>query len=245
MISKIEAIEILDEYLNLEYNVDPMYPYKLKTHRIYIEEKDLYWRLTQSDENDINKKEGNIGGIGGGTYFVDKENGEIFMIGSPFYNYEEEFTKYKSGKKSQLSWTPKTINYTNCKFENQFQINFEEINLKCKYSEKEKAVKEFFQNRKSEIRNDLNPKLINKAFEYDEGELVIGLRGNNMEQRIEIIYKQFIGGLNNFGTTLFDLKKWARVNNKKVTDNYWIEIEERNFDKEFKNWNLRLNMEIK
>ena len=245
MISKEEAINILDDFLENEYNVDSIYSHNLKAHRIFIDEKELYWRLVQSDAKDINKEEGNIGGFGGGVYFVDKNNGEIFETGSPFYNYDEEFTKFKRGEKSQIKWTPKKIGYLSCEIKNQFKIDYLEIKLKCKYSEKEKAVREFFQNRKGEIEHNLNPKLINKAFDLDEGELILGLKGNIQEQKINLIQKQFTGGLDNFRATLWNLKKWVRINNKKVTDNYWIEIEERDFDKEFDTWNLKLNLEFK
>ena len=70
MTPKEEAIRILDNYLNLEYNVDPIHSCKLKAHRIFIDEGELFWRLVQSDEKDIYKEEGNIGGVGGGSMSI-------------------------------------------------------------------------------------------------------------------------------------------------------------------------------
>ncbi len=244
MISKLEAIKILDDFFEMEYNVDPLYSTNLKAHRLYISENDFFWRLIQSAEEDKYKKEGNIGGIGGGSYFIDKDDGEIYAIGSsPFFNWQEEFNKFKMGEKSEIEWNPKKITYINCEIVNQLHLEYEEIRLKCKYLEKEKVVRDFLLKNKSELIMGLNPKLINKPFESDEGELIVGIKGRPNFQNINLVQKKFTGGLQNYTSTLWDLKKWLRVNGKKVTNNYWIEIEEREFGKEFNNWELKLNLE--
>ena len=247
MTPKEEAIRILDNYLNLEYNVDPMHSCKLKAHRIFIDEGELFWRLVQSDEKDIYKEEGNIGGVGGGSYVIAKDDGEIFELGSSslFHDWQSDFIKFKRSEKSEINWKPKKITYQNCRIEVHPKIKFEEVKIKCKVSEKEKAVKEFFQRNNLLQKNGINPKLINKAFDLEEGELIVGINGEYQKEKINIAYKDFSGGLNNFQPTLWDLKKWARVNNKKGVDNYWIEIVERDFEKPFSNWNLKLNMEFK
>ena len=246
MISKEGAIDILDKYFELGCNIDPLHSIKLKPHRLYIEEKDLFWILVQCAEEDILKKEGNIGGIGGGVYYIDKENGEIFAIGSaPFYNWELEFINFKKGLHTEISWAPLKNSYLECKSENTFKIEFEEVKIKCNYLEKEKAVRDYFQKNHSSIHLDFNPKLINKAFDSVEGELILGINGMMQNQSTNLVVKQFKGGLSEFSPTLWDLKKWLRINNKKGTDNYWIEIQERNFEEQFDKWQLKLNMEYK
>ncbi|MBK8565525.1 MAG: hypothetical protein IPN76_19810 [Saprospiraceae bacterium] len=245
MISKEKAIQILDEFLDLEYNADRFYSTRVKTHRLYVTEKEFFWGLIQSAEEDIYKKEGNIGGIGGGPYFIDKQTGEIFPTGSyVLHDWEQEFIKYKRGEKSNIDWQPKRVTYLECKHESHFKIIFQEITLKCNYLEKEKAIWDFFKINKNEVQKNFNPILINKAFEADEGELILGIKGDFQKHKINLIQKEFTGGLGYFSSTLRDLKKWIRVNGKKLTDNYWIEIRERDFDKEFKNWQLRLNLEF-
>jgi hypothetical protein len=243
--TKEKAIQIMNEFLEANYNVDPMYSGKRKTHQIFIEENEFYWRLVSSEESDINKTEGNIGGVGGGSFFLDKENGNIYEIGSPIFNWEEEFIKFKKGKKSEIDWKPKKNTYLNCKVETLPKIKFEEVKIRCKVSEKEKATKEFFQEKYLKQENQINPKLINRAFDLEEGELIVGINGKPQKEKINIVQKDFIGGLKNYQSALWDLKKWARVNNKKGVDNYWIEIMERDFEKPFSNWNLKLNMEFK
>ena len=43
MITKEKAIQILDDYFEVEYNIDPLYTTKLKAHRLYIYEEEEYW----------------------------------------------------------------------------------------------------------------------------------------------------------------------------------------------------------
>jgi hypothetical protein len=246
MISKEEAIKILDNYIELEHNVDPLSSTILKAHRLFVSENHFYWRLIQSAEGDIYKENGFEGNIGGGVFFIDKDNGEIFGIGSPvLFDWEEEFNKFKRGENSEIEWKPLINTYLDCEIVNQLNIKFEQISLRCKYSEKEKSVRDFLIKKKNEIKDNLNPILINKAFDSDEGELILGINGEAQTLNINLIQKNFVGGLKNYTAALRDVKKWVRVNGRKLTDNYWIEIEEREFEKEFSDWELKFNMEFK
>jgi len=246
MITKENAIQILDNYFDLQYNVEPSNKTTVRAHRILVDEKEIFWILGASTEEDMYNKDGSYGGLGGGVYFIDKENEEIYEIGSaPTINWEEEFNKFKRGEDSEIKWIPRTITYTNCITVKQPEVIYQYDKISCKYFEKEKAVQEYLLNNKSLVDSELNPTIIDKPFELEVGEIMIGINGKIQEKELDIIQQSISGGLENFRAALWDIKKWLRINNKKSSDNYWIEIYERDFEKDSKTWDLKLNMEYK
>lgn len=62
--------------------------------------------------------------------------------------------------------------------------------------------------------------------------------------KFKIIYLDFEGGFNNYSKMMWELKKFTRVHKVKEVGNNWISVFEKDYKKPFKEWSLRLNMEI-
>ena len=111
MIDKDKAIQILDEYLNIEYNLDPMYSISQRSNRVYNKENKYCWMIWACREEDIWKSNFD-GGIGIGPYYIDKITGDLYQTGSqPLINWEEEFILFKLGQVSKLDWIPLKSSY--------------------------------------------------------------------------------------------------------------------------------------
>ncbi len=251
MIELEESIQILENYFELEFNSDPIHR-NIKVHRIHYYEGEYWWVLGECPEGKEYIK-GSSGKIGGGSYYVTKDEGKIYALGILYEKkWEEEYKKYKEGLRSTINFEPIEIEYTNCKLieqkENILKYDIEEITYK---------------NRKEEtliiLRNILNGQTISNKklrFKYlPEDGIKSGLKiwknkedeskGKSISSYEKCISLKFTGGYDKIDHTLSNLKKWTRVNKYKSTDNYWIEVNEENLKKEFSKWNLEMYLEIK
>lgn len=237
-----EAIEILEEYLHFSHNVDPLYNYQIGVSRIHHSEKEHYWQLVQCKKEEINNKEiePNIGG----DFIVDKQDGNIYMIGSsPLYDWEKEFTKFKLQVNSQINWKIFKNEYLDCQLSIENQKLHHSDYIKCHINERENKIESFI-NTKFEEGHEICL-IVFKPFEKDFGQVEVRNPVNLNDAEICVVSKTFIGPLVNSSNILNQLKKYLRVNNLKLTDNYWIEISKSQINKNYIDWEFEYKMEYK
>jgi|JI10StandDraft_1071094.scaffolds.fasta_scaffold152302_2 hypothetical protein len=243
MLSKNEAIDILEDFFHHRYNIDPIYNKIIKAHVLTISEFEYCWVIHQCNENERNLKT-REGYIGGGTYFIDKETGKIYAIGSGRNNWEENFINFKQGQPSSINWEEEINYYVNCQVINDFKFFFQEIKLSCKFDEKDDAIHKYFNANGYLSQSNYPPSIINKQFEYEYGELILLMNERQLSEQVQVIYLDFEGGFNNYSKMMWELKKFTRVHKVKEVGNNWISVFEKDYKKPFKEWSLRLNMEI-
>lgn len=246
MISKKEAIEILEDYLHHEFAVDPIHNYsKRKANLPSIRENDFCWLILDCKEEDVNKIEIE-GTIGGGPYFIDKTNGNIYSTGSAPLNWEQDFINFKLNKETQINWVAKKNSYLACKTDEEFKVEYREVEVRCKFDEKDRAVESFFKNYTNKSSFIIPPVIINKPFHTEEGVVIIGLDGARLKESIKIAFLNFKDGigLDNYNKAVWDLKKFLRVSNIVAEDDLWVSVTETNLEQPIESWNLNLCVEI-
>jgi hypothetical protein len=250
LISKEDAIALLDKYLELEYNVDPIRSQlsKLRAHRLSIFENDYCWIIPMCDEKEMNlesfKRE-----IGRGIFYVDKETADIFEIRSaPHIPFEEDFIYFKEHGHSLLDWFPLRNIYIVAKVKTHPAHKSEPFQLKSKYETRAIETKEYLLQHFEQVSDDFNKALEIRYKPIDGIECLIIVNTIHDEMRIaseqdntrdiKSISLPFTGGFDQFTKTLIELKKWIRVNHKQLGDNTWIEVVEKNWTKDFNDWGL-------
>ncbi len=237
-----EAIEILEDYLHFSHNVDPLFQDQIGVSRIYHWEKEHFWQLVQCRKGKVNSHD--IEPSIGGAYIVDKQDGKIYMIGSsPVYDWEMEFTKFKMQQNSQIDWIPFRNEYQECKLANQKQHLYQHEYFECHVDERESKIKEFVN---AKFQKGLETCLIKfKPFEMEIGQVEIRTPIKPLDSEISVVSKLFNGSLANSSKTLNQLRKYIRINKLKLTDNYWIEINQTQKDKSYIEWQFEYKLEYK
>jgi len=246
MISKNKAIEILEDYLYYEFAVDPLCDIVMKAHIASINENKYCWVISECNEKERDEKMMS-GTIGGGPYFIDKEDGRIYGTGSAPLNWMGNFINYKEGKKSHIDWKEKKHLFLNSKQATIARISYEKKKITCRFDSKNKALELFFKSISIPMNTEFPMLIENKPFGLEEGELVIGLNGVKLDKKVKIVYLDFRGGIEifHYNNILRELKKYCRINKFKEINKIWITVLEKNLNQPFKNWLLRLNLEIK
>ncbi|PHI18191.1 hypothetical protein CEQ90_19220 [Lewinellaceae bacterium SD302] len=247
MITQEKAISILDDYLHHMYNVDPLQKLNVKAHRLYVSEFNGYWQLQMSSIQNYDKiVEGPSEWVGGGTYFLDKNSGEIYEIGSsPFYNWHQEFENFKKGVKSQINWEPKVNNYINCRVEDRLRLYRKMESLQCKYDNRDSQLEKYF--RRSQDKIDIGDRYFTFrriAFESNAGEIPVSFNAELTDKTKRVVIQNFDGGLDGFSVALNEAKKFCRVNGLQLTDNYYAIIIDSNLSKPINDWECQLEMTL-
>jgi hypothetical protein len=246
MISKNRAIDILDKYLYYHYNVDPLESIEVKAHRLYVKEYDLYWNLIMSSVHNYDKLiDGPSEWVGGGTFFIGKEHGLIYPIGSsPWYDWHEEYKKFRNGIGSELKWTPLTNEYLKCETINCRVVQHDLHLLECQYSEENTKLENFFRSKIKRNSENNYPIFKRVAFATDTGNIPVAVRGQLQEDYIRVVVMNFNGGLSGYSLALRAIKKYCRVNRLKYSDEFHANILETDLSKPFDDWNCQLEMTI-
>lgn len=245
MLTKFQAIQILENYLYDFYTSDSMYGQTMGVNRPSIEETPFCWIMLACPTKYLFEPI-YFPGLGGFYYLIDKENGKIYTSpGNVEIDWVKDFYNFKIKKDFQLNWQPLELTYLKCYLGDWYKKRGKKVSLNIAVNDKNKLVKQIFAKKQPKKWVD-NPRLRYNAIDGIRCEIEMEFFTNNKEEpceRIDTINLNFSGGFAEYASHLNDLKKWIRVNRKKGTDNYWIEIKERNFKKEFMDWDLIFVME--
>lgn len=235
MISKKEAIEILEKYLFYK-NADSYFPSQsIKTRKNQIRENQYCWIIREDR-----------GSIGKGPYFIDKQNGKIYATGSAPLGWETDFINFKEGKIHSLEWREERNYYLEVKVHLEQKFSYQETKLRCRFNKKDNALESFFRSNLA-IQNSTFPIIIiNSAFDYEEGDLLIKIRSKELSQQIKVASLTFTGGINinNYNNILLELKKFLDWNSLSDRNHTWVSIEKQDFNQPIEKWSLKLNKEI-
>ena len=235
-----ESIKILEHYLHLDVNIDPLFEEELGVSRIYNTERKYYWELVICKKEKINSDD--IDPPIGGTYIVDKENGDIYTIGSsPYIDWEKEFNNFKESRESQIHWKPNQHDYLSCRLETLPKYNYLVESIECSMKERETKVEQEI--KKQIINGSETCMIFLKPFESEIGEIRIGSFLKPTTKNMNVVSKEFTGNIFDSSRILSLLKKYVRINNLKLTDNYWIETNGNCLNKEYENWSFLYKLE--
>ena len=241
--NKHEAIKILDEYLHFKYNVDPLQEMKFKAHRIYVRDKIYYWILIMSSIDTYNQEHEVSELVGGGVFYIDKANQNIYEIGSsPFIEWEEEFYKFKNGFESKVNWKPRLNHYLKCNLIEERYVDYSLIELNCSKESRESIVKKYIQKQDMDSFHVIKPIVKRISISDQNGKVLVSVKGNITNQVKKIVYYEFSNGFEGYTLAVDYIKKWNRINNYVSTDQYYAEVVEVKPSQEFSDWKLRLKM---
>ncbi len=251
MKSKEKALFILDEYLRREYNIDHQHK-NLKANRVVIYEGQYWWELHASDEGTEYSTD-SVGQIGGYTYFVTKDTGDIYQVS--FFQrleWQDEYIQFKLGKKAVFNWEKARNLHLDCELleETDHRINpfFKEIPFDTRTERTQQILDKLILS--SDRDHTLTPCFKYIPIDGIKSKLELwNFENINIEEFNKLPLKnvvslKFQGGYQKMNATLANLKKWVRVNDFQITDNYWISVEEMNTSKNFEEWNLIMKMEF-
>ncbi len=251
MIDKERAIEILDEYLRLEFVVDPMWV-GYRASRVVIEEGTYWWNLHRCKKGKENDPDA-VGQIGGHTYYLTKNTGEIYELGLfQAGDWKREFTQFMKGEIPSFDWEPARNVYRDCQlneeFDYEFNVRIEEISFDGREEETQGILIAL-------LASQSESSIFKPRFKYQAVDGIVSrLRLSNFGEmtggEIEGIYKKqivslsFKGGYDKLNDAHAEVKKWLRVNGFAPTDNHWVELDKIETEKnDFKEWLLKMKME--
>lgn len=253
MISKEEAIEILDHYLHLAYGVDPLKD-NFKADRVFFSQNEYAWRIGRCVEGEEYNETGRTPFIGGGVYYITKENGAIYAIGSnPGVDWNREFIRFMKGISTIVKWNPLGLSYLECRVAEMEDYEFGTTQKKVNYETRSAETKDYLLTllEKNKPENTLKPKIRYQPIDGIKSLITISNIGNpsaadlNNGTTKRVVEKAFIGGYEGMEKAILDVKKWIRVNGKKGVGNYWMELDEDELERPFHMWKMKLIMEIK
>jgi hypothetical protein len=245
MIDIKQAFEILDTYLFHEINLDPMSSQKLVSNKKLYKEYDLYWHLHDCSlkyefEEMLDDR------IGTGGFYIDKQNGEMYQIGSynPWFT-EEEFRNFKEGKPTLIQWKESKCHHLLATLNNKMLFEEEVILFDTSYQKRDEDLESIVRDNFNDIEQYKSIRIQYKVAGVNPSKLIIYLpKTNQLETNIEYVSLNMEYGFSYYSDRIFHLKKWVRINNRKLTDNIWIELAIDSINKDFVEWDLTLNLEI-
>ncbi|MEO1518971.1 MAG: hypothetical protein AAFV95_28405 [Bacteroidota bacterium] len=246
MITQEKAISILDEYLELAYNVDPT-ANNLKAHRLHIEEAAHWWVLQDCPEG-TEYTEGSSGKIGTSDYYITKDEGLMYKLGLwQSAEWRQNYEMYKNGKKTTLGFSPTTNAYLDCQLIQKADQETDCQVIEIDYQDRTEATRNLLQKIIAD-HPDGNFQIGYQYLPIDGIKSNIKIRHNGrflqqhkpISEVKECISLPFTGGYDKVNDTRESIKKYMRVHGHREPDDFWVEVLERDIDKRFEDWRLLL-----
>ncbi len=251
MIDRNKAIAVVDEYLSLEYNVDPLYP-DLKTSRLDWVEGTHWWQLFPVKAGE-EYREKMPGSIGGPHYLVSKLTGELYLISSlELMDWCRDITQFAQGQRAEFSWQPVRQDYLSCELRRRPVYDLHPVYHTISYQNRTEETLELLRNLlPPESSTTIRPRLEYIAVDGIKAQL----RTSNFKvppnedlensEPTTTATLAFLGGYEMQHHTLAQLKKWMRINGLRSSGEYWMEILETDRSKAFEEWRLELNTGVR
>lgn len=182
---------------------------------------------------------------------MTKDQGKLYTLGLfEIQEWKEDFTKLMEGKSDFFDWKASRNTYLDCQLTKELDLAYPTHIREISYDDRSEQTQAILQEL---IHSNPANKLRFKYLPVDgiKSKLKISSIGNNEEDisstshSKNIVALVFTGGYDKLNETLLAIKKWIRINAYQGTENYWIEIVESDPSKKFKDWTLKLKMEVK